>query len=56
MAGDRGRADDGHEIVVVGASAGGVEALRRLIAAVPADFARGTMSVVSSIWRAASSV
>ncbi len=45
MAGERGRAHDGHEIVVVGASAGGVEALRRLIAAVPADFA-GTIFVV----------
>jgi two-component system, chemotaxis family, protein-glutamate methylesterase/glutaminase len=36
---------DGHDIVVVGASAGGVEALRRLIGALDADFA-GAMFVV----------
>jgi two-component system chemotaxis response regulator CheB len=36
---------DGHDIVVVGASAGGVEALRRLIGAIDADFA-GVMFVV----------
>jgi two-component system chemotaxis response regulator CheB len=36
---------DQHDVVVVGASAGGVEALRRLIASVPADFP-GTIFVV----------
>src|SRR5689334_17645661 len=35
----------GHDIVVVGASAGGVEALRRLIGAIDADFS-GVMFVV----------
>jgi len=45
MATDGARELEGHEIVVVGASAGGVEALRRLISEVPADFP-GTVFVV----------
>jgi two-component system chemotaxis response regulator CheB len=45
VAPDRARERDGHEVVVVGASAGGVEALRRLIASVPPEFP-GTMFVV----------
>ncbi len=43
------RMHSGHDIVVVGASAGGVEALRTLVGRLPADFS-GSIFIVLHSW------
>jgi two-component system chemotaxis response regulator CheB len=39
----------GHDIVVIGASAGGIEALKRLVGGLPADFP-GSLFIVLHVW------